>query len=69
MVRSRLSEGDRGFRGSELDLGERGGVEAEGLALIGGEGGPVTLEVPGNASTGGAGAVAERLDASLPLQL
>lgn len=58
-----------GFSGSELVLGEWGGVEAEGLALIGGEGGPVTLEVPGNASTGGAGAVAERLNASFPLQL
>lgn len=64
----------RGFLGSEmwvgrLVLGECGGVEAEGLALIGGERGPVALEVSGNAATGGARTIAERLDASLPLQL
>lgn len=60
----------RRFLGARwLVLGEGGGVEAEGLALIGGERGPVALEVSGNAATGGARTIAERLDASLPLQL
>lgn len=50
-------------------LGECGGVEAERLALIGGERGPVAFEVSGNAAAGGARTIAERLDASLPLEL
>ncbi len=60
----------RSFLGAgRLVSGECGGVEAEGLALIGGERGPVALEVSGNAATGGARTIAERLDASLPLEL
>ncbi len=57
------------FGAGRLVLGECGGVEAEGLALIGGERGAVALEVSGNAATGGARTIAERLDASLPLEL
>lgn len=71
VVLSRLSKGDRevSLGAGRLVLGECGGVEAEGLALIGGERGPVALEVSGNAATGGARTIAERLDASLPLEL
>lgn len=60
---------ERFLRAGLLVLGECGGVEAEGLAFIGGERGSVALEVPGNAAAGGARTIAERLDASLPLQL
>lgn len=50
-------------------LGEVCGEEAERLALVGGQGWAVALEVAWDAATGGAGAVAEGLDAALPLQL
>ncbi len=50
-------------------LGEVGGEEAERLALVGGQGGAVALEVARDAAAGGTGAVTEGLDAALPLQL
>lgn len=55
--------------GGGRTLGEVGGEEAEGLALVGGQGGAVALEVARDAAAGGARAVAEGLDAALPLQL
>lgn len=50
-------------------LGEVGGEEAERLALVGGQRRAVALEVARDAAAGGARAVAEGLDAALPLQL
>ena len=50
-------------------LGEVGGEEAEWLALVGGQRGAVALEVARDAAAGGTRAVAEGLDAALPLQL
>lgn len=50
-------------------LGEVGGKEAERLALVGGQGGAIALEVAWDAAAGGTRAVAEGLDAALPLQL
>lgn len=50
-------------------LGEVGGEEAQRLALIGGQRGAVAFKVARDAAAGGAGAVAQSLDASLPLQL
>lgn len=50
-------------------LGEVGGEEAQRLALVGGQGWAVSFEVAWDAAAGGAGAVAEGLDAALPLQL
>lgn len=50
-------------------LREVGGEEAERLVLVGGQRRAVALEVAGDAAAGGARAVAEGLDAALPLQL
>lgn len=50
-------------------LGEVGGEEAERLALVGGQGGTVALEVARDAATGGTRTVTQSLDAALPLQL
>lgn len=50
-------------------LGEVGGEEAERLALVGGQRRAVALEVAWDAAAGGTWAVAEGLNASLPLQL
>lgn len=56
--------------GPKLSLsGEVGGEQAEGLAVVGGQGGAVTLEGAWDAATGGTRAVTEGLDAALPLQL
>lgn len=49
--------------------GEIGGEEAERLALVGGQRRAVALEISRYAATGGTRAVAEGLDAALPLQL
>lgn len=49
--------------------GEVGGEEAERLVLVGGQRRAVALEGAWDAATGGARAVAEGLDAALPLQL
>lgn len=49
--------------------GEVGGKEAERLVLVGGQGRAVALEGARDAAAGGARAVAEGLDAALPLQL
>lgn len=45
------------------------GEEAEWLALVGGQGGAIALEVARDAAAGGTRAVTEGLDAALPLQL
>lgn len=50
-------------------LGEVGGEEAEWLALVGGQGGTVALEVAWDAAAGGTRTVAEGLNTALPLQL
>lgn len=49
--------------------GEVGGKEAERLVLVGGQWRAVALEGARDAAAGGARAVAEGLDAALPLQL
>lgn len=49
--------------------GEVGGEEAERLVLVGGQRRAVALEGARDAAAGGARAVAEGLDAALPLQL
>lgn len=49
--------------------GESRGEQAQGLVLVGGEGGSVAVEVAGDAAAGGARAVTERLYASLSLKL
>lgn len=49
--------------------GEACGEEAEGLVLISREGRSVAIEIARNTSTGGPGAVTERLYASLSLKL
>ena len=49
--------------------GEAGGEEAERLALVGGQWRAVAFKVAGDAAAGGAGAVAQGLDAPLSLQL
>lgn len=50
-------------------LGEVCGEQAEWLALVGGQGGAVAFEIAWDAAAGGTRAVAEGLDAALPLQL
>lgn len=62
-------DGRGGWGGGLSTLGEVGGEEAERLALVGGERRAVALEVARDAAAGGARAVAEGLDAPLPLQL
>lgn len=49
--------------------GESRGEQAQGLVLVGGEGGSVAVEVSGDAAAGGARAVTQRLYASLSLKL
>lgn len=56
-------------RATAAPLGEVGGEEAERLALVGGQRRAVALEVARDAAAGGTRAVAEGLDAALPLQL
>lgn len=50
-------------------LGESRGEQAQGLVLVGRQGGAVAVEVAGDAAAGGARAVTERLYASLSLKL
>lgn len=58
-----------GAGGQRTSSGEAGGEEAEWLALIGGQRRAVALKVSWDAAAGGTRAVAEGLDAALPLQL
>lgn len=55
--------------GGGASSGEVGGEEAERLVLVGGQRRAVALEGARDAAAGGARAVAEGLDAALPLQL
>lgn len=55
--------------GCLMNSGEARGEEAEGLVLISREGRSVAIEITRNTSTGGPGAVTERLYASLSLKL
>lgn len=63
------SGGPSGGAGPKRSLsGEVGGEQAERLAVVGGQGGAVTLKGAGDTAAGGTRAVTEGLDAALPLQ-
>lgn len=69
-VDGRGSGGPHGGGGPRVSLSrEVGGEQAERLAVVGGQGGAVTLKGAWDAATGGTRAVTEGLDAALPLQL
>lgn len=73
MLRGQVQEAGRVGRtvprATAAPLGEVGGEEAERLALVGGQRRAIALEVARDAAAGGTRAVAEGLDAALPLQL